>query len=63
MKLSQQRTERLYSAFGEPITDLRIHCLHTLSLTDRTEIDDLLCKMETEIWRRVKAALNLEDEA
>lgn len=62
MKLSEKRQRELYDAIHEPTMDLRLK--FTKSHPPTTEqLDSLLFALEGQIWRRVRAALNLEGPA
>lgn len=61
MKLSDKRQAALYSAISGPIMDERVRIRSSmLSDANRSALDDNLFRLEQEIWRRVKAALDLE---
>ncbi len=59
MKLSEKRSSELYSAIREPIIDLRIHTQNHAPNAEK--MDELLFKVEQQIWRNVEKALNLKD--
>lgn len=60
MKISELRKGKLYSSVSEPITELRIENLK--SYFSRDDFDQKLYDLEFEIWKRVTAALNIDDE-
>ena len=57
MKISEKRSGELYEAMKEPIMRLRLqNCRQAPS---EKELDELLFKLEQEIWKGIKRALNL----
>jgi|GEM_PF-6205663 len=60
MKLSEKKQTDLYSAIADPVTSLRIKKLRA---NDGNRVDDQLFALESEIWKRVCKALNLDGPA
>ena len=64
MKLSENNKTRLYAAISEPIMEQRIVVAQGNSRFAHpsiSEIDDMLFRLESKIWREVKGVLNLKD--
>jgi hypothetical protein len=56
MKISEKKKQQAYDAINDPIISLRVKNASGIS------VDDIeLFKLEQEIWRRLKTALNFTD--
>lgn len=58
MKLSQKRRDAVYAAIHGAVMDCRI-ALNRDGLSAKH--DAMIAQAETDIWKRIKAALKLED--
>jgi len=61
MKLSEERERKLYCAIAEKVMDLRVAIRMDDTPPDKDELDLKLFNLESDIWKGVKAALNLSD--
>ena len=62
MELSEKRRTALYAAISEPIMNKRIAVAQSdniLGKKNSKDIDELLYKLERDIWREVRLALNI----
>ena len=59
MRLSDKKTQALYNAISEAITDERIRIINS-PLQRIDELDARLFSLQHTIWRRVHEVLNLE---
>lgn len=62
MKVSDKKKRALCCAISDPIIDLRIRIAKGTVPPSRGELDAMLFALETEIWKKSKAALNIEGE-
>jgi len=65
MKLSDKRQSELYDAIREPIVDLRLAVRkgeHGLSPNDKIRVEEIVASLESDIWRGVHRALNLDGQ-
>jgi hypothetical protein len=60
MKVSEYKKSEAYAAISDPIMDLRISTKRCDRNLDPMELDGELFKLEIEIWKRLKSALNIE---
>ena len=58
MKISEKKKQQAYDAINDPTTSLRVKNASGISVDD---MDEELFKLEQEIWRRLKTALNFTD--
>ena len=66
MKLSEKKRVALYAAISEPITQKRITVAQSedvLGSKNAKDLDEMLSRLERQIWREVHAVLNLEGPA
>ncbi len=61
MRISEERHAILYSALSNPIMELRI-ALMDKSTIDVNELDGKLFRLELEIHKRIKKALNIQEK-
>lgn len=62
MNLSEKKRSALYEAISEPIMQKRIAVAQSeavLGKKNARDIDDLLYKLERDIWAEVRKALNI----
>ena len=60
MRLSEKKRSALYEAINEPVMQKRIAAQKLpISYDDRQLVDELLYKLEREIWAEVRKALNI----
>ena len=60
MKVSEKKKTAAYSSISGPIMDLRVDVAKNHRKIDPLELDGHLYTLEIEIWKRLKAALNIE---
>ena len=60
MKISENKKAAAYEAISDPITALRISSKLGNRKIDPLELDVELFKLEIEIWKRLKLALNID---
>lgn len=58
MKISDKRASALYEAIREPVMTMRLSYTKARPIS-ADELDARLFKLEQEIWREVRKALNL----
>lgn len=62
MRLSEKKRSALYTAISEPIMNKRIiikQSENVLGHKNANDIDELLYKLESDIWAEVQKALNI----
>ena len=62
MNLSEKTKQSIYNAISEPIMNKRIAVAQSenvLGSKNAKDINELLCRLEREIWQRVKKSLNI----
>ncbi len=62
MRLSEKKRGELYDAIHESIMKKRIAVKHSRSVLgdkNANDIDDLLCRLERDIWVQVRKTLNI----
>jgi hypothetical protein len=57
VRISETKASEVYAAISDPITDLRIKQNRGMTIE---EMDERLFNLQSEIWRKVHKALNLE---
>ena len=60
MKVSEKKKTIAYAAISDPIMEFRIAVAKNKRKVDPLELDGHLFTLETEIWKRLKVALNIE---
>lgn len=60
MIVSEKKKTEAYSAISDPIMDLRVNVKMTDLPIHPLELDGHLYRLEIEIWKRLKTALNIE---
>ena len=62
MRISEKKGSSIYKAISEPITKKRITVIQSEDVNGKTnakDVDELLYKLELEIWREVRNVLGI----
>ena len=57
-KLSERMKTKLYASISDPVMDLRLQIKRSEPIS-KDKMDDFLFALEQQIWKEVKATLNL----
>jgi len=63
MRLSESNKTKLYQAISEPMMDMRIAIIQSKNVLgdkNANDLDEMMFKLERNVWSKVKAVLKLD---